>query len=543
VNSQATQSPSAVYSPEVPLAGYVDRLSGRAGDTFNFKVSCTTEAKTINAKLVQSICADCNPNGPGIIERAADNWFEPSQFPARHQPFTPGSYARSIRAIELRNAECLQFKATIWPTIVKDRLQSIISHGEIALQIDDNGYLRCKIGHQFVALDEPLSLRNWLNACTQIDFVRYEVSVYLLDLSGKEICATTQTVDKSLLAEIKTNRAPILIAASHKSNDRVSDFFNGKIESPNVSVATSTSPMSDVASWDFSIDIGSTQVHDTSANGLHASLINYPTRAMTGSSWQGQEMCWRYAPVQYGAIHFHEDDIVDFNWETDFSFTVPVDMPSGVYVMRLHDGQYEDAIPIYICAINNRSRKPLCVLIPTFTYAIYGNHARPDWTPEWKDRNNAQQAYPWNPAEYPDYGLSTYNYHHDGSGICHASHERPLFNMRPGYVTFGNSDCSGLRHFQADSHLLAWLDAHDIPFDIITDRELHNEGVDCIKHYKAVMTTTHPEYHTPQSLDALTHYKDAGGHLLCRRRNPSVGRRAGRILSRFRWCLRWPMAT
>jgi len=86
--------------------------------------------------------------------------------------------------------------------------------------------------------------------------------------------------------------------------------------------------------------------------------------------------------------------------------------------------------------------------------------------------------------------------------------------MRPGYITFGNASCSGLRHFQADSHLLAWLAAKNIEFDVITDRELHNEGVDCLRQYKAVMTTTHPEYHTPQSLNALTDYKDAGGNLL-----------------------------
>ena len=75
----------------------------------------------------------------------------------------------------------------------------------------------------------------------------------------------------------------------------------------------------------------------------------------------------------------------------------------------------------------------------------------PDYDPSWKYRVKDWSAYPHSPSEFRDYGLSTYNYHSDGSGICHASTNRPLFNLKPGYLTFGNSNCSGLRHFQADS--------------------------------------------------------------------------------------------
>ena len=156
----------------------------------------------------------------------------------------------------------------------------------------------------------------------------------------------------------------------------------------------------------------------------------------------------------------------------------------------------------------------LCVLISTFTYTIYGNHARPDFDASWKDRMASSGAYPYNPAEYTQYGLSTYNYHSDGSGIAHASCRRPLFNLRPGYMTFGNTDCSGLRHFQADSHLLSWLHAKGIAYDVVTDHQLNAEGVAAIQNYKVLTTGTHPEYHTEQTLDALRDYRDAGGNLM-----------------------------
>ena len=85
--------------------------------------------------------------------------------------------------------------------------------------------------------------------------------------------------------------------------------------------------------------------------------------------------------------------------------------------------------------------------------------------------------------------------------------------MRPGYQTFGYSECSGLRHYPADSHLLAWLEQKSIPYDVITDNELDTEGHAAISAYATVLTGSHPEYHTPQSLNALKIYQNNGGNI------------------------------
>ena len=218
-------------------------------------------------------------------------------------------------------------------------------------------------------------------------------------------------------------------------------------------------------------------------------------------------------PLQYGAIHFHDDDIYDFNWETDFAFHVPDHLKSGVYGIRLTHGNHTDTIPLVVCPPRGQQTARLCVLISTFTWTVYGNHARPDYNATWQDKIKQWNAYPWNPAAFRHYGLSTYNFHSDGSGICHSSHLRPLFNLRPGYLTFGASECSGLRHFQADSHLTAWLEAKGYDYDVITDEALHEEGAELLTPYAAVTTGTHPEYHTRETLDALQAYRDQGGHL------------------------------
>jgi N,N-dimethylformamidase len=115
--------------------------------------------------------------------------------------------------------------------------------------------------------------------------------------------------------------------------------------------------------------------------------------------------------------------------------------------------------------------------------------------------------------QYPTYGRSTYNKHRDGSGISFSSRRRPILTMRPGFLTFNDARGSGMRHYPADFHLLAWLEAKGIEFDIVTDEDLDDEGVALIAPYRAVLTGSHPEYHTLGTLDALAAYTRQGGRL------------------------------
>ena len=85
--------------------------------------------------------------------------------------------------------------------------------------------------------------------------------------------------------------------------------------------------------------------------------------------------------------------------------------------------------------------------------------------------------------------------------------------MRPGYITYFDRRGSGLRHFPADTHLLDWLTAKGIGFDVVTDHDLDREGEALLRPYHAVVTGSHPEYHTPNTLTALQEYVDSGGRL------------------------------
>ena len=281
--------------------------------------------------------------------------------------------------------------------------------------------------------------------------------------------------------------------------------FDGRIEDPALLGADGVA----FAKWDFAAGIDTDVI-----SGTHPGrLINLPTRGVRGSRWTGTEMDWKHAPGEYAAIHFHADDLYDAEWETDFTIQLPDDLRSGVYGVRLRCGPHEDIIPLFVLPPRGQVTARTAYLAATFTYQAYANHARFNVDAAFRARAAAWGATPNNPQDHPEYGASTYNRHPDGTGISLSSLRRPVLTLRPGFLTFNDPRGSGLRHFSADSHLTDWLEATGQAFDVITDHDLHCEGAALLERYRCVLTGSHPEYHTKQTLDALAEYTGDGGRL------------------------------
>ena len=156
---------------------------------------------------------------------------------------------------------------------------------------------------------------------------------------------------------------------------------------------------------------------------------------------------------------------------------MPDDLKSGAYALHLTCEAGEDWLPLYVLPKRRGPFAPIVFLASTFTYQAYANHARAGIDDGYFERVAEWGAYPHNPVRYPLYGRSTYNRHHDGSGISFSSRHRPIMTMRPGFLTFNDARGSGMRHYPADLHLLAWLEAKGFDFDIVTDEDLDDEGV------------------------------------------------------------------
>jgi len=518
------------------LAGYADRLSVRPGETIAFKVSSRGPGP-FSARLVRVISADPNPAGPGLIEEPVSAAFE-GEHASRVQPVHRGSYGVAEGPKRLARLESFTIVAAIWPTLVDGREQGIVSWLDAAggagaaLALGGDGRVTALVGLGSgsiarVATRNPLVERTWHRVRASYDGDARTLTVAAMPAGAAEDAATI--ILPHAMAPAKSRA--LFIAAL--GGEPVSGHFNGKIESPAIfdrvldddgiaRLAAGRKVKGALVHWDFARKTGSTRIIDTGPGDCDGRLVNLPTRAMTGSSWDGTEMCWRHAPGQYGAIHFHADDLYDCGWDTDFVWKVPKSLRSGIYAVRLACGEHADNIPFFVVPPRRKRTAKICVLVSTFTYVIYHNHARPEWSldPAWRSAWLQQAkdwgAYPHAPAAHPEYGLSTYNNHTDGSGIAYASWLRPMLNMRCGYVTYPYPEIrgSGLRHFPADTHLTVWLEAKGHAYDIITDLELDEEGVELLAGYRVVMTGSHPEYHTPAMLDALAAYRDGGGRLM-----------------------------
>ncbi len=514
----------------VPLAGYADRFSVAPGETIAFQVS-SDASEPYEAKLIRVICGDPNPEGPGMKEEDHATVFA-GTYASRVQPVPLGSYARVPHAAALNGLSHVTVIATIWPTTSQDRRQGIItkydeaSGAGFALYIDADGAGAC-VGtgsgqSQQISVGKPLRERAWYTVWATYDAATRTLSV------GQAPTAPSVGADDAGHASSAGERSalldtsgPLLIAALGGSP--VTGHFNGKIEHPMILgralgedeiLAAADMPGDCIAGWDFSREISSARIVDVGPHGLHGEVVNLPARAMTGSNWRGEEMCWRHAPEQYGAIHFHEDDIYDCGWETDFSFTVPDGLKSGVYAMQLTCGGLSDTIPFVVRPKPGQPTSTACVLVPTLTYTVYSNYARGVTNDVYRERAAAWGAREWTADDHPDYGLSTYNYHSDGSGICYASRLRPMITVRPGFLSYADPRGSGLRHLPADTHLFDWLEAMGHDADVITDHDLHAEGVGLLAPYNVVMTASHPEYHTQETLDAIAAYTERGGRLM-----------------------------
>ena len=288
--------------------------------------------------------------------------------------------------------------------------------------------------------------------------------------------------------------------------------FNGKIERPRLSRPSPAGAA--IAAWDFAIGIQSQVATDTGPHAAHAKLINLPTRAMTGSNWTGAVHDWKSAPEQYGAIHFHDDDQGPLGWDESFALDVPADWPSGFYAAHIRNEAGEDFLPFIVRPAVPQS--DVLLLVPTFSYQVYGCYVRPGRGAEIAERAAAWGALPQTPDMNPQFGLSCYNHHSDGSGVSLVSQHRPMLDTRPRQFALMDptEGGSGTARWVADNYIDLWLRTIGVAHDVITDHDLHLEGLDALAPYRLVIAAQHPEYHSERMMQAFEDHLGMGGRLM-----------------------------
>ncbi|WP_442580337.1 N,N-dimethylformamidase beta subunit family domain-containing protein [Mesorhizobium sp. ASY16-5R] len=519
------------------VVGYAAPWSVAPGETVSFHLSSDV-LDHASARVVRVRYADPDARTGGMklyhIPTPIDG-----ELPLSFHPVHNGSWG------EIPDRPCLDIPgdfsigAWVYPTLLNDAEQVIVARRNAGtgegwrLFIATDGRLAFEIGgggRSALAIAEtPILIREWIFVMAS-----YSSRDGILSLHAEGLCCDggrEQRVDAECYAGFRPgwpHGIPLSFAAEMSGASslvsRTCHHYNGKIDRPRLYgralgcgamralVENLTPPASDpdlIGAWDFGRDIPGDRLDDLSSNALHGRAHRLPMRAATGANWTGLRGGWTDIPTQYGAIHFHEDDIDDAGWPAATAWTVPEGMRSGFYTLELsadHDGlQTESHIIFFVRPKRGQKTADVVVIAPTATYLAYANnHSRIDQT---HFEVMADGLMVFSPDDlyahaHREFGPSLYDTRNDYSGVCYSSSARPILNGRPSAYTF---------NYVNDTHLLDWLEEMGISYDVVTDEDLHREGAGLLSPYRVAMTMTHPEYTSREMLDALQAYQNGGG--------------------------------
>ncbi|MGK0169606.1 MAG: N,N-dimethylformamidase [Gammaproteobacteria bacterium] len=522
---------------ERAIVGYASALSAAPGDTVEFKIS-SDNAGRYQADLVRVLGGD-DPGGAGFAEEVVQSDFA-GEYRARTQALHAGSYASIPAHEQLQLGGEFALHAVVFPTTPLKGQQALLgnfneeSRSGASLVLDTNGSPGLLIGNghiRCVSSGKALEAGRWYAVSASYDPEIGRVEILQCPLGSGLAGAWPTRTARTFTDDVDgptLSTSPFMCAAwTRDEAGHQGGHYNGKIDAarvlnraisaedlpalravaPNESLADGV-----VAWWDFSRGINTEDLFDCSHNGLHGQTHELPARGMTGWNWSGEEHCWQSAPEHYGAIHFHDDDLVDASWDTDFSFTVPEDLPSGVYAARIRQGdpQGDEHVVFFVrparASSYSRAAVDVAFLVPTASYLAYANYRlrlKPNPLFGSGEPNNPYDAYL---KARPELGASLYDVHNDWSGVHISSRHRPLTNLRPRQ--------NRIWGFPADMNIVAWLEQSGVNYEVITDEDLHDEGEPLLSRYRTVITGSHPEYYSTRMLDSVESYLGGGGRLM-----------------------------
>ena len=335
------------------LIGYCDKFSVAPGEKLAFKVS--TDLARYEVAVVRLIHGDENPAGPGYKEEVVSTPIE-GAYPGRRQEIHCGSWLTVPDRPALRNLKSLTLQAWIFPTGTgRGERQGLISkwwstdRAGYGLGLGPGGDLElrvgCPDGHGYrLSTGRALRRGHWYFVAATIDVPSRQVLLCQHECFGPgpdtTSCSATGTLPRR--AALDSN-APLLMAAgcACRLDGRIlgKELYDGKLERPSFfrrglgieeleqlrqgGLPLEVDRQDLVAAWDFSREMHTSRVRDLGPNELHATAVNMPSRAVTGHNWSGRETDFNQSPAEYGAIHFHGDDLEDAAWRTDFTLEVP----------------------------------------------------------------------------------------------------------------------------------------------------------------------------------------------------------------------------
>ncbi len=496
------------------IVGYPERWAVRAGQRVSLHASSHSPGPA-TVDLVRISCGDPTRYGPGFLEHAVEGSARSVHLDT--QLLEPGSFATfNLGAADAADCGRIELSLNVLATrpqlngtvatveTTDSALRVVVRDRHLHAEVDADGTTT-----SYRISPRPVANRRWYRLTLSLDGpTRQFESTIVTTASASpardlgEPLAPWQT-NGSIPGSSATwgDARRLTIAESGGRGD-----FDGRIGGLRLALDGVE------LTWDASLNPETRSWTNTSGHDLHGLLHQLPTRGITGMDWDGSEQRWSDAPEQWDAVHFHTDDLYDANWPETVEVEVPADAPSGIYAIRVRDEVgNEDRVPLFVRPAAGSTPNDVAFLMSSATYLAYANHRMLfDGADFIVGRTRLRPEHEYVRA-HPELGRSMYERHPDGSGVMFSSRNRPVLNLRPGADGW---------NFTPDTDINAFLehtfgDELGRPgHDIISDEDLHQEGLDAIEPYRVLVTCTHPEYWSTPMLDALAAWQRSGGRLV-----------------------------
>ncbi|MER9236493.1 hypothetical protein NKI56_31495 [Mesorhizobium sp. M0622] len=465
----------AVNHDAMSAVGYTTPWSAKAGQQVSLSLSCDRPIKSTR------ICQIDKPATEFL------DWSIQATGEPQHRLFDHGSFLR-VPAGELAKVQSvhgIHFELFLTRNCGE---RTIVEAGILRLCVRD-GVFVLKIADRILFTDEKVPSGVWL--------------AVELDLRHERLCLRIRSLD--LLARYEIHErlgSPVRdlqgdgiyfgVCASRNEPTLNAKFAAIRLDTPHGTIA-----------WNFPPLLSTEPMWSSGGTDpLVLDVINQPTFCMTSTRWDGSSFDPRLVPSHYDAIHCHDDDIGPLRWPVSHRVTVPDNARPGVYAFQIEwDGSFERVV---FFVTSSRALARLLYLVPTATYLAYADEYLPTHLYPWKCDDRGHRFAIANNLK------SLYDYHSDLSGVSICSYKKPKVTVRDDY----NYPLCGCPHnLPVDLHFLRFCHEHGIAFDVVTDHDLHECGIDGLRGYQAVITGSHPEYMSVEMEQALRQFASEGGSI------------------------------
>jgi N,N-dimethylformamidase len=521
-------------APREAIIGYTTPLIVEPGAVVELRA--TTRAASYVGSVVR--IAGASPDGALALQRTP-GFPDEQMLPGRVQPLRAGSAVAIgpspvFAGLESFTVCCwvLQTLATAEPQALVGTLDETVSAGFRVVADERRGVgLQLALrdgGVADVFVESPVPLECWTFVAASFDGRGGRATISATSSTGETASAASDGLPRHRPNDLLVVGAPP--GRGREVAPHGNGCFNGKLSRPLVlsGVASADdlvalragepppSSLEAACILDFADAIGAQAFTDRSGHRHPVTVLNLPTSGVTGPRWGARTSSFLQAPSEYDAIHFHDDDLEDADWDVDLAVGIPPQTPSGVFALRIETDDCVDLVPFFVTAAGSPARADVAVLLPTLTYLAYANEheilSNPQSYVDFTGRDPREARFGWRDRYAIDHGLlSLYDVHRDGSTVAYASTLRPLVNVRPDYSW---PLIDGPHGLSLDVRLLGWLGRAGFDVDVLTDHDLHDRGVAALSAYRVIVTGGHPEYWTGDMLDGVTAFLGDGGRLM-----------------------------